>query len=59
VKVGSLIKNSRAWKNQPATGVVVDIIQDVHPKYVPKVSVLTESGIEYWIIQYCEVISER
>ena len=39
-------------------GVVVEVMSAVHAKQWQKVRVLTEKGIEEWIMQFCEVFNE-
>ena len=39
-------------------GVVVEIMPSSHAKQWQKAKVLTEKGLEEWIVQFCEVINE-
>jgi len=39
-------------------GTVIDFPPAVHAKEFQKVRVLTESGMEDWIMQFCEVVNE-
>ena len=39
------------------TGTVIDFVYSANPKNLRKVKVLTASGLEEWIVEYCEVIS--
>ena len=39
-------------------GTVLDFITATHPKEFQKVKVLTEVGVENWIMQFCEVVNE-
>ena len=39
-------------------GVVVEVMSAVHAKQWQKVKVLTEKGLEEWIMQFCEVVNE-
>ena len=55
MKVGDLVhyQNPRVkrW-----IGTVIELPKATHAKEVQKVAVLTEAGIQTWIMQYCEVI---
>tara|TARA_B100001094_G_scaffold324071_1_gene376039 strand:+ start:470 stop:649 length:180 start_codon:yes stop_codon:yes gene_type:complete len=39
-------------------GVVIEVLPATDAKAWKKVRVLTEKGLEDWIIQFCEVINE-
>ena len=56
MKVGDLVKYRR-WKK--SVGIAVKFPPSTHPKEWSKVTVLTREGIENWVIQFCEVISEE
>ena len=40
------------------TGIVIEITPTTHAKQWPRVVVLTDDGLQNWIIQHCEVVSE-
>ena len=64
MKVGDLVQYQYTHHGDPAVhgigmvGTVIDFPPAVHAKQIKKVKVLTENGIEDWIMQFCEVISE-
>jgi len=38
-------------------GTVIEFMQATHAKEFQKVKVLTENGMEDWIVQFCKVVS--
>ncbi|MAF25881.1 hypothetical protein CL634_09950 [bacterium] len=62
MKVGDLVQYQYTHHGDPPAdgmvGTVIDFPPAVHAKQFKKVKVLTENGIEDWIMQFCEVISE-
>jgi len=60
MKIGDLIeyRPPQDLHRSPRFGAVVDFPPVSHPKQFQKVKVLTENGMEDWIMQFCEVISE-
>ena len=59
MKEGDLIKINRTTKQGGELhGILVKFLPCNHAKQWPKVEVLTESGLEEWITQYCEVVDE-
>ena len=63
MKVGDLVqyKYIPHFSDRPVGGIVgtvIDFPPAVHAKEFQKVRVLTENGMEDWIMQYCEVINE-
>jgi len=60
MKIGDLIEYQppQAHLLRRCFGTVVDFPPVSHPKQFQKVKVLTETGMEDWIMQFCEVISE-
>ncbi len=52
------IPTALGYAEDEDTGVVVEILQAKHAKEWEKIRVLTEKGLEDWIIQFCEVINE-
>ena len=59
MKVGDLIGKKRNGAGIASTGVVVEFVPCAHAKQHPKVTVLTENGLENWLIQFCEVVDEE
>lgn len=67
MKVGDLVqykypppsRHVHALKPDDAVvGTVIDFPPAIHAKEFQKVRVLTESGMEDWIMQFCEVVNE-
>ena len=61
MRVGDMIKHSAPTKlgrtETQDVGVVIEILPATDAKAWKKVRVLTEKGLEDWIIQFCEVIN--
>ena len=63
MKIGDLIRYKRphprldGLPSQPV-GTIVEFPSARHAKEFQKVRVLTEEGMQDWIMQFCEVISE-
>ena len=57
MKVGDLVQyqNSRV---KPGIGTIIEFPKATHSKEIQKVIVLTDIGMQTWIMQYCEVVSE-
>tara|TARA_B100000212_G_scaffold329174_1_gene294117 strand:+ start:550 stop:744 length:195 start_codon:yes stop_codon:yes gene_type:complete len=62
LKVGDMVKHriptALGYAEDEDTGVVVEILNATDAKAWKKVRVLTEKGLEDWIIQFCEVVNE-
>ncbi len=52
------IPTALGYAEDEDTGVVVEILNATDAKAWKKVRVLTEKGLEDWIIQFCEVVNE-
>ena len=63
MKVGDVVSHrvptALGYAEDEDTGVVVEIIPATDAKQWQKVRVLTEKGLEAWIMQFCEVIDEN
>ena len=63
MKIGDLVRYGSRFgeiKHQDgAIGTVLDFPVVSHPKEFQKVRVLTENGIQSWIMQFCEVVNEN
>ena len=57
MKVGDLVHYQNPRTKQ-WVGTVMEFPKATHSKEVQKVIVLTETGMQTWIMQYCEVINE-
>ena len=57
MNIGDLIQyqnpRTKTW-----IGTVVEFPKATHAKEVQKVMVLTDAGVQTWIMQYCEVVNE-
>ena len=60
MKVGDVVSKLKPHCSDSTSkpGVVVEMIPATHAKQWPRVAVLTEDGLQNWIVQYCEVINE-
>jgi len=62
VKVGDLIQYTDRLLTDGSPnrfGTVIDFPLARHAKEFQKVRVLTEEGIEDWVMQFCKVVSEH
>ena len=55
MKIGDLVQygDSDEWW----VGTIIEFPKATHAKEVQKVVVLTDTGVETWIMQYCEVVN--
>jgi len=63
VKVGDVIKYNTPVvrprvKREFTVGTIVEFLPVSHAKQFQKVRVLTASGTEDWILQFCEAVDE-
>jgi hypothetical protein len=61
MKVGDLVRYQHpgGFDNEAyLLGTIIDFLPSTHPKQFKKIKVLTDIGIENWIMQFCEVINE-
>lgn len=64
MKVGDLVKyctdpRPERWNtSHNMIGTVIDFPPATHSKEFQKVRVITEEGVQDWVMQFCEVVSE-
>jgi hypothetical protein len=58
MKVGDLVQYNSPREQSIGPGTIIEFPVATHAKEFQKVRVLTASGIQDWIMQFCEVISE-
>ncbi len=57
MKIGDLIQCRRPDREQ--VGTVIEFPPALHHKEFQKVRVLTEEGMQDWIMQFCEVVNSN